>query len=281
MGDVVKVGLYILLFLPGFIFVQTRDYHLVRSTKGQFEKTLDVILWSAILWIGACMSPIFCPYDAARRQTLELVGAGLRNSNAMAVSWATTLNRPAAEFFVTVCIWAFFLANLWGLVRKQRRVDALIKFVTGRDWYPTVPFRFFSENIDKVIVVKTERGSYMGILSGAPDVSDDPYVILTHPAFLKNEPGSQPEPLTLVRQLLIKYEDYDEIQALSGGTILETPRDSGVRGNRQVQRVAPVVKRYIGRLQSLVNQARERYGRASRSSRRVTERPNDSKRPHG
>src|SRR6059058_3249949 len=59
--DAIKSGFYILLLLPGFIFVQTRDYHLLREAKGQFEKTLEIILWSAIIWVGTCTFPLELP----------------------------------------------------------------------------------------------------------------------------------------------------------------------------------------------------------------------------
>jgi hypothetical protein len=59
--DALKIGVYVLLVLPGFILVQTREYHLLREKGSQFEKTLEIILWSAAIWIIACASPIWWP----------------------------------------------------------------------------------------------------------------------------------------------------------------------------------------------------------------------------
>lgn len=33
MIDLIQLGFYILFFIPGFIFVQTKDYHLLRENK--------------------------------------------------------------------------------------------------------------------------------------------------------------------------------------------------------------------------------------------------------
>lgn len=57
----------------------------------------------------------------------------------------------------------------------------------------------------------------MGILFGAPDTKEDRYVILTKVAVLP-EPGSRErdiESLPLVNQILVKWDDIDEIQALT------------------------------------------------------------------
>ena len=53
----------------------------------------------------------------------------------------------------------------------------------------------------------------MGVLVGAPDTSGDTYIILGQPAFLKDG-EKHPEELRLVDQLLVKYDDIAQIQAL-------------------------------------------------------------------
>jgi Family of unknown function (DUF6338) len=68
MEDPFKLGLYVLLLLPGFIFVQVREYYLLREKRSQFEKTLDIILWSAALWIAACTLPLWWPWQARELQ---------------------------------------------------------------------------------------------------------------------------------------------------------------------------------------------------------------------
>ena len=56
--DPLKIGLYVLLLLPGFIFVQVLEFHLLREEKPQFEKTLEIILASAFLWVVAVAVPV-------------------------------------------------------------------------------------------------------------------------------------------------------------------------------------------------------------------------------
>ena len=40
----IKLGLLVVALLPGFIFVQAREHHLLREKRPQFEKTLEIIL---------------------------------------------------------------------------------------------------------------------------------------------------------------------------------------------------------------------------------------------
>lgn len=218
MGDPLQLGLYVLLLLPGFIFVQIREYHLLREKRSQFEKTLEIILWSAAIWILACGSPVWVPFGEWRTSTLAEASIAVQSPDVgTSPVWSALLTRKAAGFYVTVCLWSALAANGWGIARKSPLVDAVIRWLTGRDWYPSVALRFFSENVNRTIIVRTRANRYMGILFGAPDTKEDRYVILTS-AFLLPEAGSpepEIEPLPLVSQLLIKWDDIDEIQALT------------------------------------------------------------------
>jgi hypothetical protein len=59
--DPLKLGLFVLLFLPGFIFVETCEHHLLRERKPQFEKTFEILLWSAFIWLIAFAVPVWWP----------------------------------------------------------------------------------------------------------------------------------------------------------------------------------------------------------------------------
>src|SRR5581483_205545 len=142
MEDPLKLGLYVLLLLPGFIFVQVREYHLLREKRSQFEKSLDIILWSAAIWMVACTVPVWWPWSASR--TLALDEAKRALQNASSPSWFSIFTADAAMFFGTGAGWSFVVANAWGIVRKAKGIDAFVHFITGRDWYPSVALKFLS-----------------------------------------------------------------------------------------------------------------------------------------
>src|SRR6266498_993301 len=174
MPDAIKASFYILLVLPGFIFVQTRDYHLLRENKGQFEKTLEIVLWSAFIWVIVCILPLEWPFFYCKAKTLiDLRRSVEDRANEPAPVWIAASTRHAGWFFLVVCAYAFLTANVWGILRKKSGLEAVVKFITGRDWYPSVAFRFYNENINRLIVVQVGTTRYCGMLFGAPDVKED------------------------------------------------------------------------------------------------------------
>src|SRR6185312_15849359 len=126
MDDPLKFGIYVLLLLPGFIFVQTREYHLLREKRSQLEKSLEILLWSAILWVFACTVSFWWPFRASRAVALCEVRVALRKPETLDLLEVLTID--SAIFFGVVCMWSFLLANTWGLLRKRRFVDAVIYF---------------------------------------------------------------------------------------------------------------------------------------------------------
>jgi len=218
MEDPIKLGLYVLLLLPGFILVQTREYHVLREKRPQFEKTLEILLWSAAIWMVACTIPWSWPFFGRRSLALGQVQDAFRYfAQGASPDWPELLTVAAAFFFVSVCAWVFVAANLWGYLRKGRWVNGLIRFVSGRDWYPSVALKFFDQNVDRIVIVQTPNVRYLGTLHSGPDTKDDPYLILSEVAyFLKpGETGPNPKPLPGVRWVLIKFSDISEVQALA------------------------------------------------------------------
>jgi hypothetical protein len=240
--DALKIGFYVILLLPGFIFVQTREYHLLRERRPQFEKTLDIVLWSAAVWILACALPIWWPCKPSRTGALLEAAASLRYSEKTAnVDWQKLLTVDSAVFFGVVCLWTFIAANLWGIIRKSRYGDAVLLYVTGRDWYPTVAHRFFKQSIGEAVIVTTHENRYLGMLLGAPDTKEDPYIIIDRVSRLPNpvtdssadqraapieNKAQEIESLPLVRWVLIKFNDVDEVQTLTKDAIETVDRDT-------------------------------------------------------
>jgi Family of unknown function (DUF6338) len=227
--DTLKLGLYILLLLPGFLFVQVREYHLLREKKPQFEKSLEIILGSCFIWTVALALPWWWPWPSSRASIVreaapileELAGHSTADH---AVSTASL--QSYARFFFAVCLWSFIAANAWGAIRKNVRIDRLIKYLTGRSWYPSVALQFFKYSLDQAVIVTSENKRYLGILASAPDTYDDQHLLLTDVSILPKEGEAaggqtQPEALPLVDFMILKFQDVTEIQKLKS-SVLET-----------------------------------------------------------
>jgi hypothetical protein len=214
--DAFKLGIYILLFIPGFIFVQTKDYHLLREKKAQFEKALEIILWSAFLWVLAGLILIWflgnCSTEICKgiqiiisKENIDFLSA----ENVKKVSWL-------AGFFLSVCVFSFIFATCWGIFRKYPRIDRWIKWFTGRDWYASVAFKFFHMNMNKGIEVTVKDTKYIGVLFSAPDTKEDKHIIVAKPkVVIKTGKDYTIEELPLVDYIAIKFDKIDHIKAFS------------------------------------------------------------------
>jgi hypothetical protein len=224
--DPLKIGLYVLLLLPGFIFVQVLEFHLLREEKPQFEKTLEIILASAFLWVVAIAIPWWVPWPNARALVLQQGLSAIQTNQASKPLDLKTLG-SIAEFFFSVCLWTFLLVNVWGAVRKSQWADAALKVISGRDWYPSVALRFFDTNINRAVVVTTENRRVMGILFSAPDRKGDAHIVLTNVSRVPAEgENGEIEALPLVESLLIRLDEVVQIEALSSTVLQQRAKTS-------------------------------------------------------
>jgi len=228
--DPLKLGLYILLFLPGFIFVQTLEYHLLREKKSQFEKTLEILLWSAFIWMIAFALPIWWPFSHCRNECLQGIQVFIKNDLALKnISNLEQVLSSFVIFFLTVCSYSLLISTIWGFLRKTKRIDAVIKWATGRDWYPSVLVRFFEQNIDKAVEINVGENKYLGILNTAPDKQNDDYIILKQVLLVQ---GDDLVPLNLIDEMVIKIEDIEEIKSFDE-SILQELNDQKEVSNEQ------------------------------------------------
>ena len=164
----------------------------------------------------ACTSPFWWPLSASRTLALDETKRALQNAGSP--GWLKVFTADAVLFFGAVAAWSFVVANIWGIVRKAPRTDAVIHFITGRDWYPSVALKFFEQNVrmQSVVVVETASDRYLGVLHSGPDSKEDPYIILSEVASLpkRGEPPRAPEALPMVSSVLIRFDDIMKIQAL-------------------------------------------------------------------
>lgn len=220
MLDPIKIGIYILLFIPGFIYVQVTEHHLLREKKSELEKTLEIVLYSTLIWLVALTIPFWFGWEGSRQVILAQISSQMAHKCDLIKIVPSVLEHPrhAGKFFLSVCLWTFAIANAFGALRKYKWIDLPIKWVTGRDWYPCVAFRFFNENINKAIEISTTEGKhYLGILYSAPDVKDDKYIILTNPGIIKE---NQVQQMKSVRQFFVKIDDIKEIKAYDNSILL-------------------------------------------------------------
>lgn len=228
-----KIGIYILLFIPGFVLVQTKDHHLLREKKQQFEKTLEIILWSALIWFFAFILPFWFPCDNYRQEViLALKNVASQNGNLDSLSQKIlNTGKSSAVFYIFVCIWAFVAAHIWGLFRKLKYVDIIITYLTGRDWYPSVAFRFFKENLRKAVEVRVGEVKYIGVLYSAPDNKEDEHIIITDPWVVYKDENNKfkTEKLESVSKVVIKFNDISEIKSFKNEILIKKDPKNGRR----------------------------------------------------
>lgn len=219
-----KVGLIAIFLVPGYIFVAVVERHLLREKKSQFEKTFEITLISAILWMLAGVLPFWAPFGESRDEVYKVI-IDLFKSESPKIAWLfkkrETFIIDFCKYFLSLCLWSFVTANFWGLIRKSGRVDAIMNLVTGRDWYPNVSFQFYKENLDKMIEFKIEDRRYIGVLFKAPDTVDDNYIIVKnlHEIIPVKRRGKavpdkwEIQPLSLVNQMVLKLSEVKEIKS--------------------------------------------------------------------
>lgn len=225
--DPIKIGLVVLVFVPGFIFIQIIERHLLREKKPQFEKTLEIILASALIWLLVLSAPDLVSPSESKEKVISLVEKSLQiakpvDSNSKGGSPVALIENEEIRsvfsafslLFLYTCICSFLIANAWGMIRKVSFVDKVMNFLTGRDWFPNASFRFFKENLGKAIELETKSGKYIGILQTAPDVKEDRYIILSNPLqILKDGKKYKVEKLELTQSILISIDEIQEIKS--------------------------------------------------------------------
>jgi hypothetical protein len=182
----ISLILFVLVFVPGYIFVHILDYHLVKGEKSQFEKTVQGILASTIIWVIFLFIPTIPVIDTNRRLITDFIFEIIVDKKTVdKESLGPVINAGLFLYFSILFISAI-VGNIWGWVRRRKQIDDCLRFFTGRDRYKTVSLRFFTEYFGSTMMVTNAAGrKYAGILAGAPDVTDDA-IILNKPLVLED-----------------------------------------------------------------------------------------------
>jgi hypothetical protein len=179
----VSLLLFILVLVPGYIFIHILDYYLVKGEKSQFEKTVQGIIASTIIWILFLFLPFMNEQKSVIIDYLRkiVIGNNLVNEDTMSEVINAVLITYSIVFLVSLII-----GNIWGLVRRHQKIDDIFRFFTGRDRYRTVSLRFFTEYYGATVVVTcSDSKKYTGVLCGAPDDSEDA-IIINKPFVIEN-----------------------------------------------------------------------------------------------
>jgi uncharacterized membrane protein len=214
----VQVGMFILAFVPGYIFIQTLDHHLLRGEKSQFEKTVQVLLASTVIWLFALTWPWLVPVEGEKKVLIGIVKNTIvsKKPKEDIIVELTMNSGKLALLYVFVCLYAFITSNLWGVLRRTKTVDYWIRKITKRDWYKTVALRFYDENVgSRVIITNKDKQRYVGRMNAAPDDKEDKCVILNDPYSIEKVDNKDSFTKLAAKSILINLDQVNLIEVIS------------------------------------------------------------------
>lgn len=185
--DGIKALTFVLVFVPGYIFIHTLDYHLLKGEKSQFEKTIQAVISSVILWTLFILFP-FQPLNDQKQYIINTFFSIIEDpNNKKTISILFQKINYSLILFGLLCVYSFIFAFLYGILRKTRIISKFIQLLTRRDYFKEVAFRFFSEGLDKTVIINMKNHNrYLGILIGTPDQKDD-HKIIIHDSYIQEE----------------------------------------------------------------------------------------------
>jgi len=207
--DGIKALSFVLVFVPGYIFIHTLDYHLIKGEKSQFEKTVQAILASTVLWTIFIIFP-YQPLNDQKEAIINLVILIIKTpDNKYLLPSLLDKLRIGLVLFLLFCFYSFFITTFYAILRKTKSISRVIQIFTTRDYFKQVALRFYTEGFNKLVLITMKnKNRYLGYLIGAPDQESDHKIILHDPYIIEN---SQLNKLWADR-LLIDTNDVDLIE---------------------------------------------------------------------
>ena len=96
-------------------------------------------------------------------------------------------NKTGHNLFILLCFYSFVFAVLYSIIRKTYFISNLIQKLTSRDYFQNVELRFYSESINRVVIITMKKGTkYLGSLIGTPDQENDKKIIVYDPYIIEN-----------------------------------------------------------------------------------------------
>ncbi|MGD0279328.1 MAG: DUF6338 family protein [Smithella sp.] len=177
--DGIKALTFVLVFVPGYIFIHTLDYHLLQGEKSQFETSIQAILSSVILWTIFLLFP-WQPFNEQKQVIIQIFFSIIKNKNNTDVLSKLFENiNICLILFVLLCAYSFIISTIYAFLRKNRFTNYFIQLLTKRDYFKEVQFGFFFEAINQsVIITMKNKKKYLGRLIAAPDQKDDHNIVI-------------------------------------------------------------------------------------------------------
>jgi len=178
----------ILFFVPGYIYIQTVDHFLLKRDKTQFEKTIQGLIASMMIWILFYLIR-WQPLNNEKEAVINLIILRIQTPNNPYVIEYLIKKLPyIAGLFLLLCFYSFIAASVFATIRKTKLVANIIQLFTGRDYFQNVEFRFYTEGINKTVILTMKNGfRYVGILEGSPDQENDKKIIVSDPYIIENK----------------------------------------------------------------------------------------------
>lgn len=172
----------ILCYVPGYIFIHTVDYFLLKREKTQFEITIQGLLASVCLLIFFVIWP-YQPFNAKKEFILQFLLNFISSKDKEVLFTNISQNiKYIGIIYFLLCLYSFVFSVLYSLIRRTKLISFIIQCVTKRDYFQSVFLRFFHESINKMAIVTLDDNvKYWGYIVGSPDNEQSNHIILYNP----------------------------------------------------------------------------------------------------
>ena len=119
----------IAFFIPGYIFIHTKDYFLLKCEKSQFEKTIQGLIASLVIW-GVFLLIKHQPFNEQKEAIINVFILFKFKNNEIAKEYLIQNRQIIIKLLLLVCLYSFFLAIIYSLVRKNILISNLIHLLT-------------------------------------------------------------------------------------------------------------------------------------------------------
>jgi hypothetical protein len=126
---------------------------LVKGVKSQFEKTVQGVLASTIIWVIFLFIPTIPIIDAKRKQVISFIFDVFVHNKAIDNADVSPVINAGLMIYFMVLFASAIIGNIWGWIRRRKQVDDIFRFFTGRDRHRTVSLRFFTGYFGSTIIV--------------------------------------------------------------------------------------------------------------------------------
>lgn len=175
----------LLIYVPGYIFIHTVDYFLLKKEKSQFEKTVQGLIAGIIIFIIFILIR-YQPLNICKEKLIKLFILFITTGNKNYIQ--VDIIKCIGVLYLLLCAYSFIIACIYSIIRKCRWFSSLLQKITKRDYFPSVDLRFYYEALNKIVIITLENNNrYLGYLIACPDNIFDKKIIIYQPHIIENE----------------------------------------------------------------------------------------------